>query len=242
MWNKDKNDGKFFDKKNSFCELGSNNSGIQEGPTDGCLRIGNSAYPYSLLVAILILLVSSYASSRENACDKIACSGHGTCVVRSNEPVCACSNGYIADSTGLNCFPSDSNDTKQESEISEHWLKITCSNNGTCAIENILLPKINNTTAGFNRGSQRSPDSVKSKLPQMKDVAIVEALIENEYVENTRVESGRTNGDPESVHVNPSNSTSTTARNILADNSRSKEKDHTKKVKPNTPSTVLLGM
>lgn len=39
-------------------------------------------------------------------CQHITCSGHGVCVVKGGEPLCACNNNYAADQrTGMNCIP-----------------------------------------------------------------------------------------------------------------------------------------
>ena len=42
-------------------------------------------------------------------CDRIPCSGHGICVVKSGEPICACYEGFVPDSAGgLNCIREQS--------------------------------------------------------------------------------------------------------------------------------------
>jgi PEGA domain len=38
-------------------------------------------------------------------CEIVSCSGHGNCLIKNGEPMCACSKGYGADSTGLGCVP-----------------------------------------------------------------------------------------------------------------------------------------
>ena len=39
-----------------------------------------------------------------NPCADVSCAGHGKCVVKGGEPMCACDNGYVPDATtGLSC-------------------------------------------------------------------------------------------------------------------------------------------
>jgi hypothetical protein len=53
-----------------------------------------------------------------NVCDGIACSGHGKCVEIGGNPVCACSDGYMADQrTGLSCIPLAAKMDRETNEI-----------------------------------------------------------------------------------------------------------------------------
>jgi hypothetical protein len=41
----------------------------------------------------------------DSVCEGVSCGGHGNCVEKAGDPVCACHEGYQADSVGLSCIP-----------------------------------------------------------------------------------------------------------------------------------------
>ncbi len=62
----------------------------------------------STAVGLAILLLTPLAAGQTvaDACTGLTCSNHGTCVVKAGEPVCACDDGYVPDTTtGLSCQP-----------------------------------------------------------------------------------------------------------------------------------------
>ncbi len=58
------------------------------------------------VLAGFILLSRASLAQDTDPCAKVSCSGHGTCVIKGDDPVCACENGYQADSVGLSCVPN----------------------------------------------------------------------------------------------------------------------------------------
>ena len=59
-----------------------------------------------VVVAMLFVLVACplYSSAGGNPCKGVTCAGHGTCVVKGGDPMCACHEGFAPDAvTGLSC-------------------------------------------------------------------------------------------------------------------------------------------
>ena len=58
-----------------------------------------------LVVGTALILALPASAQDEDPCSKVACSGHGNCLVVNGVPRCACSAGYTADASQLNCVP-----------------------------------------------------------------------------------------------------------------------------------------
>jgi hypothetical protein len=52
----------------------------------------------------------------ENPCAEVTCSGHGACIIKGGEPVCACHDGYRADDAGVNCLPFQGGESSPASD------------------------------------------------------------------------------------------------------------------------------
>ncbi len=51
-------------------------------------------------------LSTSVIAQDADPCEKVTCSNHGNCIVKGGEPVCACDEGFIPDTTtGMSCQP-----------------------------------------------------------------------------------------------------------------------------------------
>lgn len=61
--------------------------------------------PLSVAAALLVTFSLPARSQDEDPCSRVACSGHGNCLVVDEVPRCACFEGYGADESGLNCVP-----------------------------------------------------------------------------------------------------------------------------------------
>jgi len=67
--------------------------------------ISKMYWPALLTLAVLTLSPDA-AMSQDDPCAKVTCSGHGTCLLKAGEPVCACNENYVPDlTTGLSCLP-----------------------------------------------------------------------------------------------------------------------------------------
>ncbi len=64
------------------------------------------AYFAVIALAISFFLFSRTTVAQDNPCETVTCSNHGVCVMKNDNPVCACDEGFIADpTTGLACNP-----------------------------------------------------------------------------------------------------------------------------------------
>lgn len=59
----------------------------------------------AVCVAAMFVSSGSVWAQDTGSCEDVSCAGHGKCVVKGGEPVCACDEGYQADSVGLSCVP-----------------------------------------------------------------------------------------------------------------------------------------
>jgi len=58
------------------------------------------------IAALAAVLTAALQARAQDKCAGVTCSNHGTCVVKSGEPMCACHEGYAPDpTTGLSCLP-----------------------------------------------------------------------------------------------------------------------------------------
>jgi hypothetical protein len=57
---------------------------------------------WKLIVVALGMFSACGGGSGSDVCDKISCSGHGTCVDNQGTAQCTCEAGYVAD--GLTCL------------------------------------------------------------------------------------------------------------------------------------------
>jgi len=71
-----------------------------------------------LFIGIVTWTLSTSVFAQDaDPCEKVTCSNHGDCIVKGDEPVCACHEGYIPDATtGLSCQPSPQSDAQDTNE------------------------------------------------------------------------------------------------------------------------------
>ena len=73
----------------------------------------------TLILAISLPSQASGANRAEASCRRVRCSGHGLCVIRDGEPVCACDDGYVVDQrTGLSCIRAHENSRRAPGDYS----------------------------------------------------------------------------------------------------------------------------
>ncbi len=79
-------------------------------------------YILSLFISVTIVtMTTSVLAQDADPCAKVTCSNHGDCVFVEGRPLCACHEGYEADSVGLGCKP-----------VAQHPKVKECSSDKNC--------------------------------------------------------------------------------------------------------------
>lgn len=89
-------------------------------------------------IAILTGSCGGGNADAEDPCHDILCSGHGTCALVQDEPICACDPGYHPD--GLSCLPDDV-DPCQGIDCSDHGSCVVQGDEPTCVCETGYHPE-----------------------------------------------------------------------------------------------------
>ena len=89
-------------------------------------------------IAILTGSCGGGNADAEDPCHDSLCSGHGTCALVQDEPICACDPGYHPD--GLSCLPDDV-DPCQGIDCSDHGSCVVQGDEPTCVCETGYHPE-----------------------------------------------------------------------------------------------------
>ncbi len=139
---------------------------------------------FLLTVIVITTMATSGLGQDDDPCAKVTCSNHGDCIFVEGRPLCACHEGYEADSIGLGCKPLPSTTMEAQQKLPD--VK-ECSSDGDCKSPNLCYEEecVSKTEKKKRKKNAKrnaawatlTPDEVQKKKKKSKDMIVSGSIL-----------------------------------------------------------------